>query len=103
MADAWAKGVSNFDLADRLRGHPEKFPRRHVAALAAGTQGSLDDFFADHGYMPALHPGEKETVPPVHPRERRQAVSVTLAHSYDDWCVAQLARVLGNRTMSSFS
>src|SRR5260370_39096732 len=44
--------------------------------------------------MPALHPDEKETVPQVHPRERRQAVSVTEAQSYDDWCTAQLARDL---------
>ncbi len=46
--------------------------------------------------MPALHPGEKETVSAVHPHERRQAVSVTEAQSYDDWCIAQIARSLGN-------
>ncbi len=27
--------------------------------------------------------------------ERRQSVSVTLENSYDDWCVAQLAKALG--------
>ena len=27
--------------------------------------------------------------------ERRQAVSVTIENSYDDWCAAQLARALG--------
>ena len=29
--------------------------------------------------------------------ERRQAVSVTLENSYDDWCVAQLAKALGKQ------
>ena len=52
--------------------------------------------------MPALHPGEKETVTEVHPRERRQAVSVTVAQSYDDWCAAQLARELGNEADYQF-
>lgn len=52
--------------------------------------------------MPALHPGEKETVARVHPRERRQAISVTEAQSYDDWCMAQLARDLSNETDYQF-
>ncbi len=46
--------------------------------------------------MPALDPGQTETISLVNPSERRQAVSVTLAQSYDDWCTAQLARDLGN-------
>jgi predicted alpha-1,2-mannosidase len=44
--------------------------------------------------MPALRPGEKETVPGVHPFEKRQPVPVTLENSFDDWNIAQLARVL---------
>src|SRR5581483_7235611 len=59
-----------------------------------GPKTSLDDFLAQHGYMPALHPGEKETIAEVHPFERRQAISVTEAQSYDDWSTAQLARAL---------
>ena len=73
-----------------------------MASLAQRSKSSQDDFFAEHGYMPALHPGEKETVAAVHPRERRQAVSVTLAQSYDDWCLAQLARSLGNEADYQF-
>ena len=45
--------------------------------------------------MPALRPGQKETVSQVAPFERRQAVSVTLENSFDDWCIAQLAGELG--------
>jgi predicted alpha-1,2-mannosidase len=52
--------------------------------------------------MPALKPGEKETISAVHPRERRQAISVTEAQSYDDWCLAQLARSLGNEADYQF-
>jgi predicted alpha-1,2-mannosidase len=44
--------------------------------------------------MPALRPGEKETDPQVHPFEKRQPVPVTLENSFDDWAIAQLARVL---------
>jgi predicted alpha-1,2-mannosidase len=44
--------------------------------------------------MPALRPGEKETVPGVAPFEKRQPVPVTLENSFDDWNIAQLARVL---------
>jgi predicted alpha-1,2-mannosidase len=40
-------------------------------------------------------------VPEVTP-ERRQAVSVTLENSYDDWCVAQLARALGEQKDASY-
>ncbi|MHB1685851.1 MAG: GH92 family glycosyl hydrolase [Ignavibacteriaceae bacterium] len=39
--------------------------------------------------------GEKEWVKEVDPWHRRQSVSVTLEHSYDDWCLAQMAKVLG--------
>ena len=38
----------------------------------------------------------------VHPFEQRQAVSVTEAQSYDDWCTAQLARDLGNESDYQF-
>lgn len=53
-----------------------------------------DEFCAAHGYMPALRPGEAETDPRVHPFEKRQPVPVTLENSFDDWSIAQLARVL---------
>ena len=59
-----------------------------------GPKGPLDDFYAAHGYMPALRPGEKETDPHVHPFEKRQPVPVTLENSFDDWNIAQLARAL---------
>ena len=59
-----------------------------------GPKGPLDEFYGAHGYMPALRPGEIETVPEVSPFEKRQPVPVTLENSFDDWSIAQLARVL---------
>ncbi|MDR3191885.1 MAG: GH92 family glycosyl hydrolase [Treponema sp.] len=55
----------------------------------------LDTCYLEKGFFPALKKGEKETIPNVNEFERRQAVSVTLEHSFDDWCVAQLAKTLG--------
>jgi predicted alpha-1,2-mannosidase len=62
-----------------------------------GPMCSLDTFYLEKGYYPALNPGEKETVQLVHQFEKRQAVAVTLGNSYDDWCLAQLAKAL-NKT-----
>ncbi len=96
MADAWAKGVTNFDITTAYAGLKKNSVEGTWLPWRRGPKSSLDDFLAEHGYMPALHPGEKEDVSRVHPFERRQAISVTEAQSYDDWCTAQLARSLGN-------
>ncbi|HTI98112.1 MAG TPA: GH92 family glycosyl hydrolase [Dongiaceae bacterium] len=96
MADAWAKGVRNFDVKTAYAGLKKNSLEATILPWRNGPKTSLDDFYNEHGYMPALHPGEKETVPEVHSFERRQAVSVTLENSYDDWCIAQLARASGN-------
>jgi predicted alpha-1,2-mannosidase len=95
-ADAWAKGITNFDVATAYAGIKKNSVEGTWLPWRRGPKSSLDDFFAEHGYMPALKPGEKETVDRVHSHERRQAISVTEAQSYDDWCTAQLARSLGN-------
>ena len=41
------------------------------------------------------HVSVKEWVKEVNPWHRRQSVSVTLEHCYDDWCLAQMAKALG--------
>jgi predicted alpha-1,2-mannosidase len=98
MADAWAKGVTNFNLAVAYAGLKKNSVEGTWLPWRKGPKTSLDDFLAEHGYMPALKPGEKETVAEVHGSERRQAISVTEAQSYDDWCTAQLAHELNNET-----
>jgi len=101
-ADAWDKGITNFDVAAAYAGIKKNSVEGTWLPWRRGPKSSLDDFFTEHGYMPALKPGEKETISAVHPRERRQAISVTEAQSYDDWCLAQLARSLGNEADYQF-
>ena len=95
MADVWSKGVTNFDLKTGYEGVRKNSLEGTWLPWRRGPKSFLDDFLNEHGYMPGLHTGEKETIDRAHPFERRQAVSVTEAQSYDDWCTAQLARALG--------
>jgi predicted alpha-1,2-mannosidase len=94
FADAWFKGVRNFDLPVAYEGIRKRSLDTTLLPWRLGPKTVLDDFYAEHGYMPALRPGEKETVPEVHPFEKRQPVPVTLGNSFDDWSIAQLAREL---------
>jgi predicted alpha-1,2-mannosidase len=94
FADAWFKGVRNFDLQTAYEGVRRRSLEDTLLPWRLGPKGPLDDFYAAHGYMPALRPGETETDPNVHPFEKRQPVPVTLENSFDDWNIAQLARAL---------
>jgi len=94
FADAWFKGVRNFDLATAYDGFRKRSLVSTLLPWRLGPKTPLDDFYAKRGYMPALRPGENETYSEVHPFEKRQPVSVTLGNSFDDWSIAQLARVL---------
>jgi predicted alpha-1,2-mannosidase len=94
FADAWFKGVRNFDLPIAYEGIRKRSLDTTLLPWRLGPKTPLDDFYAEHGYMPALRPGEKETFPQVHPFEKRQPVPVTLGNSFDDWSIAQLAREL---------
>jgi predicted alpha-1,2-mannosidase len=94
FADAWFKGVRNFDIETAYEGVRKRSLEVTMLPWRLGPRGPLDEFYAAHGYMPALRPGEKETDPQVHPFEKRQPVPVTLENSFDDWNIAQLARVL---------
>jgi predicted alpha-1,2-mannosidase len=94
FADAWFKGVRNFDLPTAYEGVRKRSLDMTLLPWRLGPKTLLDDFYNEHGYMPALRPGEKETYPQVHPFEKRQPVPVTLENSFDDWNIAQLAREL---------
>lgn len=94
FADAWFKGVRNFDLASAFDGLRKRSLESTLLPWRLGPKTPLDDFYNQHGYMPALRPGEKEIYPQVHPFEKRQPVPVTLGNSFDDWSIAQLARAL---------
>jgi len=94
IADAWFKGVRNFDLPTAYEGMRKRSLESTLLPWRLGPKTPLDDFYNAHGYMPALRPGEKETEPLVDVFEKRQPVPVTLENSFDDWNIAQLARQL---------
>lgn len=95
--DAFKKGINNFDVAGAYEGARKNALEATMIPWRNGPKTGLDDFYYKNGYFPALHPGEKETVAEVDGFEKRQAVAVTLGHSYDDWALAQLANDLGNK------
>ena len=98
MTDAWVKGL-RFDLATAYEGFRKNALERSLLPWYVGPATSIDSFYNEHGYYPALQPGEKETVAQVDTNwERRQAVSITTVNSYSDWCIAKLAKVLGKKT-----
>lgn len=95
IADAYFKGLKNFDIQKAYEGLKKNSLEATLLPWRNGPAISLDSFYTEHGFYPALRTGEKETVPEVHSFEKRQAVAVTLQNAYDDWCLAQLAASLG--------
>jgi len=93
--DAWRKGVRGFDLDKAFECMKKTMREESMIPWYRGAATELDRFYWDKGYFPALKPGEEESVKEVKPGEKRQAVAVTLAASYDAWCLAQIARELG--------
>jgi predicted alpha-1,2-mannosidase len=97
IADSWAKGIRDYDVQAAYAGLRKNALEGTLLPWRNGPRSSLDVFHAQNGYMPALTADEKETVPEVHVFERRQSVSVTLEHAFADWCLAQLARQIGQQ------
>lgn len=93
--DAWRKGIRDFNHELAYEGMRKNATSATMLPWRNGPACSLDSFYHEHGYYPALHPGEEETVERVHSFERRQAVAITLSHSYDHWALAQMAKDLG--------
>jgi len=94
--DAYRKGISGFNMNKAYEGVKKNLTEATMLPWRQGTpKVKLDDFYHEHGYLPALHPGEKETEPLVDGFEKRQSVAVTLGMSFDAWTFAQLAKELG--------
>ncbi len=93
--DAHRKGLKNFDLEKAYEGMAKNANLATMIPWRNGPKTELDDIYHNKGYFPALQIGEKEYVPTVDKFEKRQAVAVTLGHSYDDWALGQLAKDLG--------
>jgi predicted alpha-1,2-mannosidase len=94
FADALCKNLK-FDVAKAFEGMKNTVLTETIIPWRRAPKTELDDFYRENGWFPALWPDEKETVAEVHSFEKRQSVAVTLAASYDDWCIAQLAKSLG--------
>ena len=95
IADALAKGLAGFDAREAFDIAKRTFLEETHAPWVRKPAGEYDRFYQEHGYFPALEPGEKETIPEIHSWERRQAVAVSLGASYDAWALARIARQLG--------
>ena len=93
--DTYQKGVTNFNVEKAYEGLKKNAMQATMVPWRSGPMCSLDSFYQKNGWYPALPEDSAETVPIVQSFEKRQAVSVTLEHSYDDWCLAQLAKALG--------
>lgn len=93
--DAYQKGIRDFDVQKAYEGLKKNAMEGTMLPWRTGPMNSLDTFYHANGWYPALEEGEEETVPQVDSFEKRQAVALTLEHSYDDWCLAQFARALG--------
>lgn len=94
IADAYFKGCRDFDLEKAYEAVKKNAMEVTMLPWVHGPLTELDEIYLQKGYFPAIDRGETERVSQVHPFERRQAVSVTLEHAYDDWCAAQLAKEL---------
>ena len=124
IVDAYLKGLRGFDVQKAYEGMKKNaLQATMIPWKDAGYLTELEQCYFDKGFYPALpvsgevkpddyknykplstmpyqiywmpEVGVKEWVKEVDPWHRRQSVSVTLEHCYDDWCLAQMARALG--------
>ena len=96
FADALQKGLK-FDVGKAFEGMKQTVLTETMIPWKRGPKTALDDFYQQHGWFPALHPGQEENIKEVNSFELRQAVAVTQAASYDDWAIARLAKKLSKK------
>lgn len=101
ILDTYEKGYRDFDAEQAYAAMRKNATEETLLPWSRAPLTGLDRVYFDKGFFPALAVGEKETVPEVTP-ERRQAVSVTIESSYDDWCIAQLAKALGKQADAAY-
>lgn len=102
VLDAYNKGMRSFDLQHAYEVCKAAITEKTLAPWSSKPAGKLEDFYKAHGYYPALAPGETETVPEVHSWEKRQPVAVTLGTVYDEWCLGNIARLLGKQQEADY-
>ncbi|MCP9611394.1 GH92 family glycosyl hydrolase [Coprobacter tertius] len=124
IADAYMRGVRDYDVEKAYEGMKKNaLQATMIPWRDSGYVTELEQCYFDKGFYPALpvkkgalvpaavtndinekmpyqvrwmpETGVKEWVKEVDSWHRRQSVSVTLEHCYDDWCLAQMAKELG--------
>jgi predicted alpha-1,2-mannosidase len=95
--DGYRKGIRNYDVNVAYEGMLKNATQATMLPWKNGPKTDLEDFYYEKGYFPALKIGEEETNKTVHGFEKRQAVAITLGHSYDDWALGEFAKEL-NKT-----
>lgn len=73
MADAYIKGITNVDA--------EKVLEAMVSSANVNKRGI--NYYTELGFVPT--------------NKSSQSVSKTLEYAYDDWCIAQMAKAIGNK------
>jgi predicted alpha-1,2-mannosidase len=101
ILDTYSKGYRDFDLQLAYEAMRKNGTEATLLPWQRGRLTSLDHVYFHKGFFPALAWGEEETVPQV-TVERRQAVSVTLETAYDDWTVAEVAKLLGKQKDAAY-
>jgi predicted alpha-1,2-mannosidase len=101
ILDTYAKGYRDFNVEEAYAAVRKNATDATMLPWSRAPLTSLDHVYFDKGFFPALAKGAAENVPEV-TNERRQAVSVTLESSYDDWSVAQFARALGKKSDATY-
>ncbi len=91
LLDGYRKGIRNFDIPKAYEGMLKNATSATMLPWRNGPKCILDSFYREKGFYPALWPGQTETVKLVHDFERRESVAITLAHSYDDWALSEMA------------
>jgi len=122
IVDAYFRGIRDFDIQKAYEGMRKNAMEATMIPWKDEMYTTeLEQCYFDNGFYPALpvrkgfiadeqlgkyeklpyqtrwlpEPGVEEWVKEVDPWHRRQSVSVTLEHCYDDWCLAQMAKELG--------
>lgn len=72
IADAWMKGIRGYEGTKALEAMVNSASQDHFGL----------EFYKQYGFIP----GDKE----------HESISKTLEYAYDDWCIAMMARDLGN-------
>lgn len=101
LADAMVKGL-DINVRKAADAAIRSMHGRTVVPWSNAEAGMLDEFYWEHGYLPALNIGEKETDPNVHEFEKRQPIPVTTGTSYDCWATSLLAKKAGYTTEEEF-